>query len=337
MDLEAVEGALKAAVLKAGASALQCLLETVGVGRHGAAVQCSCGHRMASRGVKGKQLLTVLGMVRFARSLFVCPRCAKARFPGDEMLGVVGTSRSPGVVRLVARFAAKEPFKQAAQDIREAAGISISAKDVERIAENLGEEMETWMRLERMRARQPSAPETAGPPIENLYIEFDGTGVPLVREAVAGRKGKQPDGSAKTREAKLGCVFTQTTFNDAGKPVRDPASTSFVGAIEDIRAFEARIYDEAVRRGLYRARRVHVLSDGAEWATNTADTHFPMAQPSIDFYHGSEHITTLAQLLYATNPGLAKRQAEQWAGDLYDGGVDTLIHTVRDLLPKDEN
>jgi len=47
-----------------------------------------------------------------------------------------------------------------------------------------------------------------------------------------GNKGKQADGSALTREAKLGCVFTQTGTDEKGFAVRDPDSTSFVGAIE---------------------------------------------------------------------------------------------------------
>ena len=326
---------MKAGVLAAGAVVLEQLLEPIGVGRRDAPVWCTCGQRMLSRGIKTKNLLTLLGYNRFGRTLFTCPRCKRTRFPGDEALGIVGTSRSPGVVRLVARFAFKEPFKEAAADIRETAGIPISAKDVERIAESLGKEMETWMQHERQRLRQ--GPEPEGPPIERLYIEFDGTGVPMVPEALAGRQGKQPDGSAKTREAKLGCVFTQTTVGANGKPVRDPASTSFVGAIEDVGAFGPRIYDEAVRRGLFRARKVIVLTDAAEWNKNLADTFFPMAQHIIDFFHGSQHVTDLTKALYETNPGLAKQRAEQWADDLYEGRVQTIIETVQGLLPKDQN
>lgn len=38
---------------------------------------------------------------------------------------------------------------------------------------------------------------------------MDGTGVPVVKNETNGRKGKSEDGTAKTREAKLVCVFTQ--------------------------------------------------------------------------------------------------------------------------------
>ena len=52
------------------------------------------------------------------------------------------------------------------------------------------------------------------------------TGVPVVKAETANRKGKGEAGQAKTREAKLGCVFTQTTVDEKGHPKRDEDSTS---------------------------------------------------------------------------------------------------------------
>ena len=40
-------------------------------------------------------------------------------------------------------------------------------------------------------------------------------------EELRGRKGRKQDGSARTREAKLGCVFTQTDLDAQGNPLRD--------------------------------------------------------------------------------------------------------------------
>jgi hypothetical protein len=59
-----------------------------------------------------------------------------------------------------------------------------------------------------------------------LYVEMDGTGIPVVRKETEGRAGKQDGQPAHTREAKLGCVFTQTLVDEEGYPVRDEASTS---------------------------------------------------------------------------------------------------------------
>jgi hypothetical protein len=338
VDLEVVERVLRASALEAVAKVLERLLESVGVGRRETPVLCPrCRAVMESKGVQAKRVLTLLGWVGFSRSRFVCPRCGTAWFPGDEALGVVDTSRSPGVQRLEARFGAKETFKEVAEDLHLAAGIEVSAKDAERVAEKTGEAVEQWTQRERREQRRADEEQTDGPPLETLYVEFDGTGVPFVPKELAGRKGKQPDGSAKTREAKLGCVFTQTVCDGEGRPVRDRASTSFVGAIENADRFGDRLYDEAQRRGLYRARRVVTLSDGAEWAKNLAETHFPKAEHIIDFYHAAEHVARLTKLLYERNPRLLERQLERWTTELYEGCVQTVIDQASALLPKDHN
>ena len=69
-----------------------------------------------------------------------------------------------------------------------------------------------------------------------MYISYDGTGVPMIASELEGRKGKQPDrkgkqpdGSSKTREMKLGCVFTQTTTDPEGFPIRDPETRGCPG------------------------------------------------------------------------------------------------------------
>jgi len=335
VDLEAVEQVLRAAVLEAGARVLEQLLEAVGVGRRVTKASCPrCGAAMESRGVCAKGVVTLLGWVRFARSRYVCPRCKATRFPGDEALGIVKTSRSPGVQRLEARFGAKETFKEVAEDLRLAAGIAVSAKDAERVAEEIGHTVEQWVQRECTEQRRTDPVPSDGPPVETLYVQFDGTGVPMVAAELAGRKGKQPDGTAKTREVKLGCVFTQTACDDAGHPVRDPASTTFVGAIESAEPFGWRIYGEARRRGLDGAGQVVTITDGAEWAKNLAQTHFPNAEHIVDFYHAAEHVARLAKLLYERNPKFLDAQRERWTTDLYEGRVQDVIGQASALLPK---
>jgi hypothetical protein len=74
---------------------------------------------------------------------------------------------------------------------------------------------------------------------------MNGTGVAMVRAETEGRAGKRDGEPAHTREAKLGCVFTQTTVDRRGRPVREEGSTTYVGAIETAKAFGLRLYSEA--------------------------------------------------------------------------------------------
>lgn len=338
MDLEALEQAIRTAALAAGANILEKLLGPVGVGRRESPVRCSCGAQMQSRGVCTKKLLTILGWISYSRSVFVCPQCHKTHCPGDEEMDVAHTCRSPGVRRQIARLAAKEPFQEVSIDLEQLAQINVCRKEAERVAEQEGRRMEAWMAEERWElcAQDPPEPYLSSP-VETLYIELDGTGIPMVKHEVKDRKGKQPDGTAKTREAKVGCVFTQSTLDEKGRPIREPASTTFVGAIETANLFGRRLYAEAVRRGLYQAKRVVVLGDGAEWVKNTAQNQFGYAQFIIDFYHASEHIGDLCRALFDRNPKYTDTYRDRWTEYLLEGNIEAIIKQATQFLPKNPN
>jgi hypothetical protein len=148
-DLEAWETALRTAVLSAGAKALGELLQGIGSGREPHAILCKCGVRMESQGLKQKELLTILGPVTYWRSMFHCPVCQDTRYPGDEELDIVGTTRSPGLRRMMARAGSQSTFKEGRDDLKIYAGLEVSAKDIERVAEGIGQQMEAWSSQER--------------------------------------------------------------------------------------------------------------------------------------------------------------------------------------------
>lgn len=322
-------------MLRVGAGILSELLSEIGSGRRDQPIDCSCGERMSSRGLRNKPLVTLLGRVEFRRTMLRCRACGATRYPGDETLDVVGTTRSPGVRRLMARAGSQSTFKEGREDLRLFAGIEVSPKDVERVAERVGEEIEEWAAEERRQLTTRAEMPEAGPPIDTLYVSFDGTGVPMTPSARRGRKGKQPDGSARTREVKLGCVFTQTTVDENGRAVRDPASTTFVGAIETAEQFGHRIYAEAARRGLHRARRVVVIADGAAWIHNLVQIHFPKATQVLDLYHAREHLSDLAKLVVPDDPKRATALRERWWSQLDKGEISKIVRRARFYRPED--
>lgn len=309
------------------------LLEGIGSGRREHPVSCHCGAVMQSKGIEEKILMTIMGPVPYRRSRYECLDCGEARYPGDEELDVVGTGRTPGLRRMMARAGSRQPFKEAKEDMMVYAGIEVSAKDVERVAERIGDHIETWQRAERETLLQTEAPLPADKTLPVLYVEMDGTGVPMVRSETDGRKGKQPDGTAKTREVKLGCVFTQTTRDENGRPVRDPGSTSFVGAIETSESFGERIEVEAIRRGLFNAYKVVVLGDGATWIRGLCELRFPHALQIVDLYHAREHIANLCKLLFGDHDKKVLRYRTQWWSCLDEGNIEKILCQARSRLP----
>ena len=269
---------------------------------------------------------TLFGRVALSRDYFYSPATGQGRFPLDEALGLVG-SFSPALARLAARAAAKEGYEAASEDLAALAGVAIEGRQIHRLVEQVGPKVAQAL-------EQGSLALTQAIPV--MYVEADGVTVPMVAEELAGRKGKQEDGSAKTREAKLGCVFTQTKPDEeTGLPVRDPASTTYTGSFETAEEFGGLLRREALRRGLGRALKIVVLGDGAAWIWELARVNFPLSAMIIwivDLFHALEHLHQLCLGLYAGQSSMADQMAKTWGDMLKEDQIDAVISAAQARL-----
>lgn len=327
VDLEASEKAIRSSVQQVGGHVLEKLLNSDEGGYRGSQIDCGQGHQAQFIAYRTKDLVTVLSSVKVERAYYHCAVCGQGRIPKDEDLDIVDSSFSPGVRRMMGRVGGKEAFDEARRDLEELAGVVVKTKAVERVSEAIGQQIEGTHQKERQAALSGKLESMEA--VATLYIAIDGTGVPVVPHEAEGRKGKDETGRAKTREVKLGCVFTQTHVDEDGRPQRDEHSTTYVGAIETAEEFGPRIYAEAVRRGLKRAQRVVVLGDGAIWIWNIADEHFPGATQVVDLYHAREHLADLGKILY----GPASTKAKDWAAgrieQLDAGNVEAVLTDLK--------
>src|SRR3989442_11666965 len=173
--------------------------------------------------------------------------------------------------------------------MRVLAGLEVTTKSVERTAEALGADIAQREQGEILKALQLDLPVVVGEPIPILYVQMDGTGIPVVKKETVGRQGKTEGQPSHTREVKLGCVFTQTGWDPEGYPIRDADSTSYAGSIETAEEFGKRIYLEAWKRGWNRAAKKVEMGDGAEWIWNLADPYFPGAVQIVDLFLARQH------------------------------------------------
>jgi hypothetical protein len=331
LDLEAIEMVVRAAVHQAGAAALTQLLQFEAAATDQRSLPCPCGGQAHYQELRSKPVLTVVGKVEASRPYFLCPDCHHGQFPIDVELDISNTEFSPGVRRMLAVVGHEAPFEHGRQQMELLAGLSVTTKAVERTSEAIGEDIAVRQQQDTQPALQLELPIPLGPRIPILYVEMDGTGVPMVRKETEGRTGKQDGQAAHTREAKLGCVFTQTTVDEEGYPIRDEASTTYVGAIETAEEFGRRLYTEAWRRGWARALKKVVLGDGAEWIWNQADLHFPDATAIVDLYHAREHLWDLAAKLYPNDSPSQKRWVMLEKDKLDQGKIESLVASLRSL------
>jgi len=294
----------------------------------GPELSCACGGQAQYHGRHEKTFESVLGPLPLQRAYYYCAQCESGFCPRDRALRMELFSLTPGVLRMTGSAAALVSFEESSALLQELAGVKVSVKQVERAAEALGGEIA---------ADEHRCVEKVGEVAPTMYLGMDGTGVPMRAAEVAGRAGKQPDGSAKTREAKVITMWTAESRDAEGKPVRDPGSVSYSAAIESAATSDAspnrsdfaeRVLREATRRGFTEAARSVVLGDGSTWIWNTARELFPQAIQILDRYHAKEALHRAAQAIFGvTSEG--QQWAEQRCTELDDGRLRTILHELR--------
>jgi len=334
LDLEATEMMMRSAMHRVGAAGLNALLQFPVPPTEQLTVPCSCGHTARYLELRSKSVLTAVGPAEVSRPYYLCLHCHNGQFPADVELDIAHTEYSPGVRRMLGVVGQEAPFDHGRRQMKQLADVEVTTKAVERIAETIGADIAARERAEIQRAMQLDLPMVVGEPVPILYVLMDGTGVPVVKKETVGRQGKIEGQPARTREVKLGCVFTQTRWDEEGYAIRDPDSTTYVGAIEPSEEFGKRIYVEAWKRGWSRAHQRVVMGDGSEWIWNQAQQHFPGATQILDLYHAREHLWELARKLYPHDEAEQKRWMMVHQHLLDNGKMKKLTVALKDVADK---
>lgn len=328
LDLEAIEMSIRSSMHCVGAALLQKIMNADNGGYCGSVMDCGAGHVAKFVGCRAKGLDTVLGRVSVLRAYYHCETCGKGLFPKDALLDIEKTGFSPGLRRMMALVGAKESFDAGRDDLKILAGITVTDKDVERHSEAVGEDIDVQAKA----AHQETVVSNVIPllpPIKNFTIAMDGTGVPMVSKETQGRTGKGEDGIAKTREAKLGVMFEMKGTDKDGNPIRDRDTTVYTGGIETCEEFGDRLYAEAMRRGLARAKTVSVLGDGAVWIWNIAEDKFPTAVQIVDYFHATQHLGDLAKVIYPKKKVIRDLWLDTQRTELWNSDAEMVIESMR--------
>ena len=300
LDFEALETVVRRQALRFSARVVEQRLNADHSDFTGARWPSSCGQPARYVDRRAKPFQTVLGELRLERAYYYCAACQRAFRPRDRQLGMEDTSLSPAVTRMVGTVGAWVSFQEGRELLGELAGVEVRAKQVELTAEALGAEVAEDERQRVEAAREEPVPST-------LDLGLDGTGIPMRPEELAGRAGKQPDGSAQTREVKVCALWSAEARDAEDRPRRDAGSVSYSAAIEtaacrdagsQVAAFIQRVEREAKRRDFGQASRQVVIGDGAPWIWNIAAELFPQALQIVDRHHGKEHLSQVAKALY---------------------------------------
>jgi len=173
-----------------------------------------------------------------------------------------------------------------------------------------------------------------------MYLSSDGSGVPGLRRELSdnGKNG----GKAGTFEAKIGCTFRQGfTANgmpvlDKGKITRIPDTTKYTGTTEKIGGFSPLFTDFAIKNGIFGAKQVIFLCDGALWLKNMQMRLYPTAIFIVDFFHAAEHLDDVISALRFDSPEKRKEFADKCGHLLELGDIGQLTELIRSKMNKSD-
>jgi hypothetical protein len=316
-EMQWIEDQLRIALLKDGQSLLQAMLSDSAL--HVAGDAANKGERTFEG--RTRRVESLFGPIELRRRYY--HRHSGGRYPLDRALGLIGDC-TPSLARLMTRAGAQSPFEQASADLAAYASVVIPARQIQRLIQSVGPQMRSTLR----RLPRPQPPAS----IPVLYLQFDGTGIPMHKSQLLGVRGRGPDGQAQTREVKLGCAFTQTTTGPDNEPQRDESSTSYVASMLRAGEFGILMGAEAQRRSIDRAQKVVILGDGAAWIWELARVQFPGALQILDFYHATEYLAQLAGLIHPAGSPAFLTLFGRWRHDLKTSSLSDILAQARSHL-----
>jgi len=314
----------------------------------------SCGHCQRLVGERPKELLTLVGKVRFVRPYYQCLEvseqdriCTHGEAPDDILWGVHERRTTPGVQREISYLCGRLTFEEAADTFCRQVPLGMSGRQALSLMRPLGAaltaQQDHQVKVLQAQAKQAQSQPCAQPAakeIERLSIELDGVlarmrrgSVPLEQEEVQ-RKGDV------YREIKAGAVFRaergpRRSELAPGVYVDTPAADSmrYVARRTAKGDFAWLLYQLAVEGGLEQAQQVVVLGDGAPWIWNLVAEHFPGAVQIVDLSHAKEHVWDVAHAVFGRGTKAGTAWATHACSLLEQGQSAALVSAISALPP----
>ena len=314
----------------------------------------SCGHRQRLVGERPKELLTLVGKVRFVRPYYQCLEvseqdgtCTHGEAPDDVLWGVRERRTSSGVQREISYLCGRLTFEEAADTFCRQVPLGMSGRQALTLMRPLGEalvaQQDHHVTALQAQAKQAQSQPCAQPPqqeMERLYIELDGVLARMRRGSVPMEQEEQRHTGDVYREIKAGAVFRaergpKRSELVPGVYVDTPAKDSvhYVARRTAKGGFGWLLYQLAVQCGLEQAQQVVVVGDGAPWIWNLAAEHFPGAVQIVDLYHAKEHVWDVAHAVFGRGTAVGTAWATHACALLEQGQIADLVSAIGALPP----
>jgi hypothetical protein len=253
----------------------------------------ACGKKLESKGIEAREMITLIGLVKWWRRRGGCPAGCKIGqvVPLDEALGLQPYQKTSLEVKwLASALAVFVPFETAAVLLGLLTGVTVCPKSIWLWVQEAGQRAIAQLKVQLKAVEQGVLPQEEGRTGETeawpLLIGADGVMVPFRPE------GGSPKGKTVWREVKVGVLARLSErVTRAGQRVSHLKQRRLVAVLGNIDALNPRLWLEAVRQGILSSPRVIWLADGGRGFWRLFDERFALyATGILDFYHAAQYL-----------------------------------------------
>ena len=230
----------------------------------------ACGGHLKSNGSRVRVHHTSVGKVSFERQRLRCTNCGQETVPLDLALGLPArVTHSLEVQERCLLLATEMSYAKASRTAGEMRGWEVSHGLIHEWAQEVGAELEKEVVEGQAEMFEHGVLQEVKEVPDTLWVSVDGT---LVH-----------DRDRQSMEIKAGMVWSRVATISKGRTqVMD--RTLYAG-VENSAVFGERLVTQLQARGVFHARQVFLVADGAEWIKNFGERYLPHAVYLLDWYH----------------------------------------------------
>jgi len=304
--------------------ALAYQLRALGTGYKNASRPCCCGKRQRFQRHSARSIQTLAGVVQYQRAYYRCRLCQASSFPLDEALQQGQREISAGVERILGLLSAHSSFPQVEKLLAELSVVSLSGRQIETIAEDIGKQAQVQLQEEKEAAWRDAGVEPESAQItkgKTFIVEMDGVQVGL------------QDGT--WQEVKCGVIYEVSQRAQTQEGRWELLKKQVCAYRGEVGEFRQQLWALSCRVGIRECDEVVILGDGASWIDQTKEWLFPKARRILDYYHASQRVWLVAEGRWGEGSVKGKNWAQKQVKKLKMGEAKEVIKSLKGLRIKE--
>jgi len=290
-----------------------------------------CGEQPEYKDTQPLTFESLLGPLTVARGYYYCAACRQGHYPLDAQLQLPGMHWSDGIARQITWLNGyTQTYGETTEILSTLTDARISKSSAWRLVQIWGQQIGAEIAAEeaqiKAQAREWSTPGGPTPVGARMGVAADGGQMFILGEG--------------WKEFKAGCVFEVELAQRPVPPAGDleecghAVNLSYTVHLGGPEVVGWQLWTEAQRRGWQHAPDGMVIGDGAPWIWNLRDDHFPGTEMLVDWYHATEHLGTVKQLVYPEDGTAASRWYNAQESALYQGHADRVSQEIEALAQR---